>query len=129
MLVAHLHQRDLQVMEIIATTIIGQWPGTVIQKVASAQGVFDILVHALWIDTHHEVDAFASPDVPVSVDPNFVPGGQALDIGWENILGRNWNTHPEDGLGKKHIGTGRAGTIDVGKPDHKIIYTTTDGHT
>ncbi len=46
---------------------------------------------------------------------------QALDIRGEDILGGHRQPHTKQGLGKHIVGTGGAGTIDVGKLDNEIV--------
>ena len=53
----------------------------------------------------HQVNAFAAAEMALFADTNFVPGRQTLNIGWKNILRRDRDPHPKNGLGEQGIGT------------------------
>ena len=69
------------------------------------------------------IDPAAPPQVAVLVHPDLVPGRQPLNVGGEDILRTDRHPHTENRLGKQVVGAGRAGTVDIGKADDKIINT------
>ena len=75
-------------------------------------------------------DAVAAADIELSpaeiallIDSYFVPGWQSLDIGRKDVFGTDRHSHTENRLGKEIIGTGRTGTVNIGKSNDKIVGT------
>ena len=52
---------------------------------------------------------------------NFVPGREALDIGWKIVLAHDRDAHTEQRLHQHTVGTGRAGAIRIGNLDRKLV--------
>ena len=99
----------------------GQFLGRVVDEVAAGQEFPVILQQGLAVDGDHQVVAAPPAEIAVFADPNLIPGGQALDIGREDVLRADRYPQPKDGLGEKVVGAGRTGAVDVGKADDEVV--------
>ncbi|EKD34447.1 MAG: hypothetical protein ACD_75C02335G0002 [uncultured bacterium] len=120
-LVAQLCERNTDHRYVGSREVGRKFLGRVVDEVAAGQEFPVILEQGLAVDRDHHIVAAPPAEITVFADPDFVPGGQALDVRGEDILRADRHAQPEDGLGKKVVGAGRTGAVDVGKADDEVV--------
>src|SRR6185312_14056867 len=93
----------------------------VIEQVPARIDRGDVLVPGLGVHRHHQVDAAAPAQPAATGNAHLIPGGQALNVGGEDVAGRNRHAHPQDGTGEHLVGRRRAGTVDVGEFHDEVV--------
>ncbi len=119
--VAQFGQRDADDDNIFTAAGLRQVFGRIKEKIAAGQDLVVILHQGLAVDGHGEIRAAASSDITLVVDPDLIPGRQALDIRGKDIFRTDRYPHAVDGQGKEVVGAGRTGAVDIGKADDEIV--------
>ena len=120
-LVAEQGHGDADDRDIVALESLRQGLRGIVHKIAAGNEAVVILAQGLAVHRHHHVDIAPPAQIALFVDPHLVPGRQPLDIGGEDVLWADRHAHAEHRFGKEVIGAGRAGAVDVGKTDDKIV--------
>ena len=120
--IADLGQRHADDADVGAEFRRGQGLGRVIEQIAARLDRRHVLVEGLRIHRDHEIDAAARAEMPGFGDAHLVPGRQALDVGGEDIARGDRHAHAQDRAREHFVGAGRARSVHIGEPDHKIIH-------
>src|SRR3954454_6430961 len=75
----------------------------------------------LCIHGNHDVDTAGAGNVPVLGHADFIPGGQALDVGGKIVFPHDRDAAAEDGLHQQRIGAGGAGAVHSRDLDDEIV--------
>ncbi len=126
--VGYRRKRYSQNIDILAELVRRQGLGGVIEQIAARLDGGDVRIPGLGVHGHHQVDAAAPAEVPRLADPHLKPGGQALDVGGEDVPGGDRHAHADHRLGEHAVGAGRAGAVDVGELDHEVVDGAKGGH-
>ncbi len=120
--VAELRERDADEVDVVADQGRIERPGGVVQEIAALAHFANVARVGLRVHRDHQVVIERARGVAVFVDADLVPGGQALDVGREQVFAGDGNAHAEDGLHDEAVGAGRSGSVDVGQFDGEIVY-------
>ena len=82
-----------------------------------------VVVRGFGVHQDCDIVIFAQVLVPFRADSNLIPGWQALNIGWKQILGAHAYSHPEKGLEQYVIRGLTARSIDRSHTNRKVINT------
>jgi hypothetical protein len=64
---------------------------------------------------------FVVCDKSILIGANGIPGWQTLNVGREEVLAGDWNSHLEDGAQDGIVGCGTAGTVHCANCYGKIV--------
>ncbi len=109
--VAQVRQRHAEVGDVGPVQLVVEWPARVEHQPAAAAHFGHVLRIGGGVERHHQVEVRGARRVAVFADPDLVPRGQALDVRREDVLARDRNAHPEDGLHDEAVRAGRAGAV------------------
>ncbi len=76
---------------------------------------------SLGVHRHQEINFLLAGDVTLLAGANGVPGGQAGDVGGEQVLAGNGHAHLENGAQQDGVGGLRAGTVHRGHLQGKVV--------
>ena len=93
----------------------------VVEEVAAALELADVLVPGLRVHRDHQVDAAAAAAPACGRDAHLVPRRQPLDVRREDVARRHRHAHPQDRLGEQRVGRCRARAVDVGELDDEVV--------
>ncbi len=119
--VAQVRQRHAQVGDVGPVQLVVERPARVEHQPAAAAHLGHVLRVGGGVQRHHQVEVRGAGGVAVFADPDLVPRGQALDIRREDVLARDRNAHPEDGLHDEAVGAGRAGAVGRGDLEGEVV--------
>ncbi len=126
--VGELGQRHAQHRHVAAQLLAGERLGRIVEHVAAAFDLGDVLVPGLRVHQHREVDAAAAPEPALARDPHLVPGRQALDVRREDVARRHGHAHAHHRAGEELVGRRRARAVDVGELDDEVVGGGDGGH-
>ncbi len=73
------------------------------------------------VERDQDVDLVRPGHVPLGRDSQLVPGREALDVGGEDVFGRDRDSHVEDGPGQHQVGGLTAGSVDGRRLDGEVV--------
>ena len=73
------------------------------------------------VERDQDVDLVPSRHVALGGDPELIPGGQALDVGREHVLGRDRDAHMEYGPRQDQVRRLAPRAIDGGGLDGEVV--------
>ncbi len=120
-LIAHPGERHAQNGDVFTLQQGGARPGRVEDEVAARGDFLHILRIGFGIHRHHDVDAAGARNIRIARHPDFVPGGEALDVGREVVLPHHGNAASENRLHQQGVGARRAGAVHRGDLDDEIV--------
>ena len=96
--------------------------GIVVEQIAAGLDRLDVGVPGLRVHRDHQVrPAAAGSEMTGFRNADFIPGGQALDVGWEDVARCGGDAHSQHGLGEQGVGAGRSRSIHVGELDDEVV--------
>src|SRR4029450_3959260 len=120
--VANRGQRHADHRDVLAELGLRHRFGGIVEQVSARLDPRHVLVPGLRVHRHHEIGAPARPKVAGLRDAPLVPSRQALDVGREDVAGRNGDAHTQHRAREQLVGAGGARAVDVGEPDDEVVY-------
>ena len=105
--------------------------GRIVEQITAGLDGSDVLVPGLGVHRHHQVDAAARAEMACFGHPHFIPGRQALNVGWEDVARGDRYAMAQDSAGEQFVGARRTRAIDVGEADDEVVHAADrafDGH-
>jgi len=126
--IADFGQRHADGGDILAEARFRQGFAVVVKQVTAGFDFLDVGVPGLRVHGDHQINTATATQPTLFVDAHFVPGGQALDVGGEDVARADRHTHAQDRFGEHLVGGGRTRAIDVGELDDEIVGGGDGGH-
>ena len=108
-------------VDVVAELRLGQRLGRVVEQVAARLDLSEVFAPSLGVHCNHQVNAASPAEMAALAHPNFVPRGQALNVGRENIARAGRDPHPQYRLGKEGIGARRARSVHIRKLHDEVV--------
>ena len=101
-------------VHVLAVQLARARPRRVVEQEAAGRDRRQVLRVGLGVHRHHHVHLTAAGQVSGFGDADLVPGGQALDVGREEVLAHHRHAHAEDRLGQQRVGARGPGAVRCG---------------
>src|SRR6202030_3970892 len=95
-LVRKLSEWNPQKCDTAADQLRIERPGGIVEDVAVFAHFANIFRVGLRVHRDHQIVVQRAGRISFVVDPNLVPGGKSLDVGWKKILPGNRNPHAKN---------------------------------
>ena len=119
--VAHLGERNPEVGHVRPRQPLVERPRRVVEQPAAGPDLLDVLLVGRGVERDHQVEVRRPRRVAVLVDPDLVPGRQALDVRREHVLPGHRDAHAEDGLHDQAVGRRRPGAVGGGDLESEFV--------
>ena len=96
-------------------------PIVVVDADAAGRQNFDIFMHRGGVEGNEQLGGVPPGDVPFMTGANVVPGGQALDVGREDVFAVDRDTHFEQGAQNGQVGGLAASAVGGGNHNRKVV--------
>ena len=114
-------ERHAEEIDVRAAQFRRQRLRRVVQQIAAGLDAAHVLGEGLAVHGDHQVHGAAPAGVAGLADANLEPGGQALDVGREDVLRADRQPHAEQRPRHQAIGAGGAGAVDVGETQDEFV--------
>ncbi len=122
LLVHQLRQGHAEQGDVFPRQLLVPGPGGVIQEITAGAHFRQVLGVSLGVHGHHDVHPAGAGEITLAAHADLEPGGQALDVGGEEVLAHHGDAHAEDGLHEQAVGAGGTGAVDVRDLDDEVVY-------
>jgi len=96
-------------------------PVAVVDADAAAGQVLDVVVDGGFVEGDEDFAGVAAGDVAVFADADVVPGGQAGDVGGEDVFAVDGDAHFEEGAQQGEVGGLAACAVDGGGDEGEVV--------